>query len=159
MGSPLLLSRGDNMEVWLYKNIHDPNKLRKEPVTIKSKIPCIIKDDTELMNPEIIVDASPEVLASNYLWLGEPFNRYYFITNKTPSQTRIYIKCHVDVLMSFQSAIEGLDVIAERASSNYDLFQIDSELPIENFSDIATKEFPTGFGNDQFLIATTGKNV
>ena len=143
--------------LYLYKNVDDPKKLHKSPIEIKSDVPFIFKYDTDMMNPDIIVNASPEVRASNYLWLGEPFNRYYFITEKTVSQTRIYIKCHVDVLYTFRKNIDNLELIAERASSNYDLFQIDSELPIENFNDVVTVPFPSGFGNDQFILATTGK--
>lgn len=143
--------------LYLYKNVDDPNKLHKSPIEIKSDVPFTFKDNTDMMNPEIIVNASPEVRASNYLWLGEPFNRYYFITEKTVSQTRIYIKCHVDVLYTYRKNIDNLELIAERASSNYDLFQIDSELPIENFNDVVTVPFPSGFGNDQFILATTGK--
>ena len=145
------------MNAWLYNNNSDQNKLRKNLKTLDSSCPCTFKDDTNMMNPELIFNSTPQVLDCNYIWLGEPFNRYYFVTEKTASQGRVYIKCHVDVLMSFQTDIENLEVIAERASSNYDLLQIDAELPVENFNDVATKYFPTGFGNEAFLIATTGK--
>ena len=107
--------------------------------------------------PELIFNSAPEVLDANYLWLGEPFNRYYFITNKTVSQGKMYVKCDVDVLMSFKTDIEALQVIAERSSSNYNIMQIDSQIPIENFNDVATKEFNTGFGNESFILAVTGK--
>ena len=145
------------MNAWLYNNNSDQNKLRKTLYTMDSECPCTFKDDTDMMNPELIFNAKPQVLDCNYLWLGEPFNRYYFVTEKTVSQGKVYIKCHVDVLMSFKADIENLEVIAERSSSNYDLMQIDPELPIENFNNIATKEFPNAFGNESFIIATTGK--
>lgn len=145
------------MNAWLYNNNSDPNKLGKTLKTLDSQCPCTFKEDTDMMNPELIFNSMPQVLDCNYIWLGEPFNRYYFVTEKTASQGRVYVKCHVDVLMSFKEDIENLDVIAERASSNYDLLQIDPELPVENFNDVATKYFPTGFGNESFLIATSGK--
>ena len=145
------------MNAKLYNNNSDPNKLRKTLYTMDSELPCTFKDDTDLMNPELIFNSKPQVLDCNYLWLGAPFNRYYFVTEKTVSQGKVYVKCHVDVLMSFKSDIENLEVIAERSSSNYDLMQIDPELPIENYNNIATKEFPTAFGNESFIIATTGK--
>ena len=145
------------MNAWLYNNNSDPNKLGKALKTLDSQCPCTFKDDTDMMNPKLIFNSMPQVLDCNYIWLGEPFNRYYFVTEKTASQGRVYVKCHVDVLMSFKEDIENLEVIAERASSNYDLLQIDPELPAENFNDVATKYFPTGFGNESFVLATTGK--
>lgn len=145
------------MNAWLYNNNSDHNKLGKDLRTLSSSFPCTFKDDTDAMNPELIFNSAPEVLDANYLWLGEPFNRYYFVTSKVASQGKMYIKCHVDVLMSFKSDIENLQVIAERASSNYDILQIDGQLPKENFNDVATKEFTTGFGNESFVLAVTGK--
>lgn len=145
------------MDAWLYNNNSDANKLGKDLRVLTKTFPCTFKEDTTMEQPELIFNSAPEVLDANYLWLGEPFNRYYFITNKTASQGKMYIKCDVDVLMSFKGDIENLQVIAERSSSNYDIMQIDSQLPIENFNDIATKEFNTGFGNESFILAVTGK--
>lgn len=145
------------MDAWLYNNNSDVNKLGKDLRTLSSSFPCTFKEDTTMEQPELIFNSAPEVKDANYLWLGEPFNRYYFITNKTASQGKMYVKCDVDVLMSFADEIKGLQVIAERSSSNYNIMQIDSQIPIENFNDVATKEFNTGFGNESFILAVTGK--
>lgn len=145
------------MDAWLYNNNSDVNKLDKDLRTLSSSFPCTFKDDTTMEQPELIFNSAPEVLDANYLWLGEPFNRYYFITNKTVSQGKMYVKCDVDVLMSFKTDIRALQVIAERSSSNYNIMQIDSQIPIENFNDVATKEFNTGFSNESFILAVTGK--
>lgn len=146
------------MNAILYSNKSDKNVLNKDLFKLEDgEIPCTFKDDTEMVNPTLIFTPMPSVNKCDYIWLGEPYNRYYYVTNRFVSQGRIYIDCHVDVLMSFKNDINRVQAIAERASSNFDIYQIDTKMPVENFHDITTKYFPSGFGDDEWIIAVTGK--
>ena len=143
----------------LYFNISDNNVLNKNIKVLEGgeDVPCKFKDDTDMVNPTLIFTPTPAVNKCDYIKVGEPFNRYYFVTNRTLSQGRVYIDCHVDVLMSFKDDIDRMQVIAERTSNNFDLYQIDTQIPIENYHDITTINFPSGFGDDQWILAVTGK--
>lgn len=146
------------MKAILYSNKSDKNVLNKDLFKLEGgEVPCSFKDDTEMVNPTLIFTPSPAVNTCDYIQLGAPYDRYYFVTNRVVSQGRVYVDCHVDVLMSFKTEINRVQVIAERASSNFDIYQIDTQMPMENFHDITTVNFPHGFGDDQWILAVTGK--
>lgn len=146
------------MNAILYSNKTDGNVLNKDTFKLEDgEIPCTFKDDTEMVDPTLIFTPSPAVNKCDYIWVGEPYNRYYFVKNRELSAGRVYVTCHVDVLMSFKESINNIEVIASRSSSKFDIYQIDTKMPVENFHDITTVEFPTGFGSDEWILAVTGK--
>ena len=146
------------MNAILYSNKSDKNVLNKDTFQLEDgEVSCTFKDDTEMVDPTLIFTPSPAVNKCDYIKVGEPYNRYYFVKNRELSAGRVYINCHVDVLMSFKESINNIEVIASRSSSKFDIYQIDTKMPVENFHDITTVEFPTGFGSDEWILAVTGK--
>lgn len=144
------------MNITIYNQGSDINKLTKALGT-GVLVQGTIKDESSIVNPEIVFSrAITEHF--NYLYIPA-FDRYYFVTDKTVEHQRTIINCHVDVLMSFNAEIKALNVIAERASNNYNLYQVDNELSLLNYKVISTKSFTNGFNNKEgssYLLATAG---
>lgn len=144
------------MEVYLYNQSSDKNVLNKT-LGSGTSINGTIKDESNLVNPEIILSRNV-TSAFNYLYIPA-FNRYYYVTDKILEHQRTIIQCHVDVLMSFKSSIKNCTIIAERSSSNFNMYQVDNEMGSLNYKILATKSFPNGFNNQSgsaYLLATNG---
>lgn len=152
------------MNIKTYWNYDDNNKLNKSPVAVESSVPCILKDNTELINPTLFLtyrmDSSTPPAPANFNYFYMPdFGRYYFVTSRTYSQQYLVIKGHVDPLYSFASAISDCKVVANRSSSRFDLFLNDPDLLVRADSYVNTKAFPFGFtaeGSEEFILAVTG---
>lgn len=142
------------MTITTYYNESEEHVLDKSLTTINSNISVELKDDTNVMNPTLITSRALSH-KFNYVYISE-FNRYYFVKNITYSQQRFYIECAVDVLMSFNSDIKQLNVIANRSSSYYNVYQTDNSIPFENRKIISTKLFPSGFSGMSLILAVNG---
>lgn len=144
-----------SVSITLYINESDQNTLNKT-ITPLNNIPvsAVFKDDTELINPTIIL--SPSVPQGfNYVYIQE-LHRYYYVVSRAYAQQRYYITLAVDPLMSFKTDISNLTVIANRATHNFNLYQVDPEVAQLAYNVIATQKFPYGFGGQSFILAVTG---
>lgn len=144
-----------SVHITTYVNESDQNTLNKTLTLISiNPISAVLKDDTDLINPTLIL--SNNVLQDfNYVYIQE-FDRYYYVTTRAYAQQRYYVTLAVDVLMSHKDDIEDLTVIANRASHNFNLYQIDPEVPQLAYNVISTQKFPFGFGGQSFILAVTG---
>ena len=115
------------MYITTYVNASDEHVLDKSITKVHDNVNVILKDDTNLINPVIIVSGSLAP-SYNYVYLTD-FNRYYYVRDITYSQQRYYIALEVDVLMSFNAAIKSLEVIANRSSSRFNVYQPDNSIP------------------------------
>ena len=153
------------MDVKLYNVTDENNKLNK---TLKNEVSFTgtLKNETDIINPEIILRVSNEVITSvtnpimkkNYLYLPL-FQRYYFITDITVIQSElIRIKTHIDVLMSYNSGIKSMKGIVDRQENYYNLYMNDMELRKMSYSLIQHKAFPGHFngGDYNFFLITAG---
>ena len=155
MNCTLFYNKSDGR--YLYKNI--------SPITPKDaqseKIPIQLLEDTSLVDPTFIFSAPTNVMDANYLFV-EDLGRFYYITDKVFSKNKIYVKCHVDVLMSFAKEIDNTKVILERQEmeDKYNLYLNDTQMQIENPNDIRTIDFPVSFNEEsEFLLILAGDNV
>lgn len=155
------------MHVTLYYNKSDGRVLNKNitPITPRDaqtdQIPVQVLEDTSLVDPTFIFSAPTNVMDANYLF-ADDFGRYYYITDKVFSKNKIYVKCHVDVLMSFKSQIQQNKAILERTQEKgkYDLYLNDACLPIENRNAVRTIDFPHGFNEaSEFILVLAGDNT
>lgn len=142
------------MTITTYVNDSEEHVLDKTLTKINENISVILKDDTNVLNPTIITSGNISH-TFNYIYISD-FNRYYYVKNITYSQQRYYIECAVDVLMSFNSDIKSLNVIANRSSSYYNVYQTDSSIPFENRNVISTQPFSGGFNGQSMLLAVNG---
>lgn len=142
------------MTITTYVNDSEEHVLDKSITKVSENISVVLKDDTNMIMPTIITSNSISH-NFNYIYISE-FDRYYYVKNMTYSQQRYYIECAVDVLMSFNSDIKDLEVIANRSSSDYNVYQKDDSIPFENRSIISTQPFPSGFIGDTLILGVNG---
>lgn len=142
------------MQITTYRNASEEHVLDKQLTVVNSNISAMFKDDTNMVNPTIIISS----LISknfNYVYISDT-DRYYYVTDMTYSQQRTLVTLAVDVLMSFNSDIKDLEVIANRSSSYYNTYQKDDSIPFENRNIISTQPFASGFVGDTLILAVNG---
>lgn len=145
------------MTVTTYINASDYNTLDKDLTKVDDSVTVILKDDTDIIRPTLIFSGNMD-MDFNYVYIAE-LNRYYFVRSKSLAQQRYYVRCEVDVLMSYNSNIKDLEVIATRSSSCFNLYQNDTEVPQMNYNVIQTQRFSNGFGGESLILAVTGGGV
>lgn len=142
------------MTLNLYSVSDDNNKLNKTLGTATS-ITATVHEESNVINPTFIISGSYFDPDLNYCHASD-FGRYYYIEDITIEHQRIILKCHVDVLMSFATEIGGLTVIADRSSSKYNLYQRDTELPMEARNRITMSPFSGSFVGEGIVFIATG---
>lgn len=137
-----------------YANASEEHVLDKSLTKIEDQVDIEIKENSNIINPTIILSRERNI-NFNYVYMTA-YNRYYYVRNVTFSQQRYYIDLEVDVLMSFNTNIKKLDVIANRSSSRFNVYQSDSAIPFLQKNIIATQKFPMGFNAQSLILAVNG---
>lgn len=115
------------------------------------------KEDTSIIDPTFILRTQSKVLEGNYIYVPN-LNRYYFINNYTLSHERIYIECHVDVLMSFKKEIKNENIIVKRNEKLFNMYLDDNQYKVQNRTAVRTVVFPSGFTGHNIVLGVVGKN-
>ena len=108
-------------------------------------------ESSEKYSHVVYTKAISDLCSCNYVYIKE-FNRYYFIEDISIFRTNLWrIKCHVDVLTSYQNEILEQYLFISRSSSA-DSTQYEDNLAIYSpINNIDEKELPTGsFVNTKF---------
>lgn len=143
-----------------YNNRSDNTVLNKSIVQLFSVIGDF-KITTDIVHPTINISAHSSVDFSNcnYLFITQ-FNRYYFIKSKSiDTFGNIMIDCECDVLMSHKNSIKSLEVIAKRSSSDFNMYQYDSEIPMYENQVVATQKFPYGFSGQIMILSVNNGGI
>ena len=110
------------LTAYLYNCGDDPRVLNKtlgEGLTVSQIRPT---ESCDLLNPIFILDYNSSYTSCNYVKVGTPFNRSYFITDmKVNIGQKITISCTVDVLQTYKTDIENLNVNVVRNETPGDL--------------------------------------
>lgn len=126
-----------------------PHLSRKLEQVSQGEIPNTVIEKMNLTDPVITVkndEFISEFGAANYLWLGAPFNRYYFMNSPEAGEDGITrIPCHVDVLYTYKNIIANSSCIAKRSSSNYNIAFPDSMVQYEKGYHYTFSRFPYTF--------------
>lgn len=110
------------MTVTLYNNSSDPRVLHKALTKLGSDLSVQITDNCSVENPVFRLALSDDKINANYLYVNK-WKKFYYITSRDILNGKeIILNCHIDVLMSFQNAIEKTNIICERSSSNVNKF-------------------------------------
>lgn len=144
-------------DIILYTNTSPRNYLNKA-ITELSTISGVLKEETSIVNPTIIIEYAGIPEEANYLYIAE-FGRYYYIEDTTSVKNGIIeITCASDPLMSFNSSIKNCSGIIRRAqsASHYNMLLDDGSFRTYANPYIRTVEFPNGFTNATFLLAVAG---
>ena len=110
------------MNVTLCNNSSERNEINKTISNGETFI-CTLRSETSVSDPAILLEYNGNLSGYNYCYIPD-FDRYYYITDITSVRNNLWmVKCHVDVLMSFKSAILSSVAILEESSvtgiSNY----------------------------------------
>ena len=141
----------------LYTNTSPRNYLNKTLTTI-STVSGVLKDETSIVNPTIIIEYSGIPEEANYLYIAE-FGRYYYIEDISSVRNGIIeIICSSDPLMSFNTDIKNCSGIIRRtqSASHYNMLIDDGSFRTYANPYIRTVKFPNGFTNATFLLAVAG---
>lgn len=114
------------------------------------------KDDTEYIAPTLVLAPGFSITTENYFIIN---GRNYFVTNVTYSQQNIQVKLDLDDLETFKGQILNQHAVIGRSYNNFNIYQVDNDMPMRNDSDITVKMFPNGFTDESWLLVTTGGSV
>lgn len=144
-----------SFNILLQKNNSPMNKIAKSLTTI-STISGNLRNESELVNPTIIIQDSGTIKSCNYLTIKE-FNRSYFITSIKSIRTNVYeIEAHCDVLSSFASEILNNNAIVLRQENNFNLLLNDNVFKCKQNSRVQYKAFPSQLGNFNYILTVAG---
>lgn len=154
-----------SIEVKLYKNTKPKNHTSRQLTAVAVfNLPETVIEKFDLLDPVIVVKNSDYMSiangGSNYMYLGTPFNRYYFMGTATAGDDGMTrIPCHVDVMYTYRSEIMNADVIARRSSSNYDIGLQDDMVQYKKGYVYNFSKFPYTFHpeNGQYILQLGGR--
>lgn len=135
------------MEINLYENTSE-NYVVSKNITIKESMQnCILKDNTSVENPVILVRANANISGYNYMYIPD-FHRYYYIEEIVSVQNGLWeLHGHVDVLQTYGNYIKGLTATCKRQENLFNMYLDDPEFKTYNKSTVVTKLFSGGTGN------------
>ena len=144
------------MTITAYNNHSDSreiNKVLTDEMTISN---CILKDDTEVVNPTLIFAGGSKLPDTvNYIYIPV-FNRYYFVTNKITENQRVLINLHTDVLESRKATLLNNYAILDRSTNHFNTYQVDGDIPMLNYSEITKTRCPIGFSSESLILTVAG---
>lgn len=120
-----------------------------------------LRNETNVVNPTILVEANVSTLAGcNYMSIPA-FHRQYFITDiRSISDDLCEVSGHCDVLSTYKSGIRSNIAVVSRSATegNWNLFLNDPMMKVTNKSNIITKTGFKSFPKNQFslMIITLG---
>ena len=139
----------------MYTNESERDDINKK-LTYVADLTGYFKDDTQLINPTLILSTSFAISTENYFII----NGYnYFVNNVTFSQGRQYVDLEIDDLETFKTAILNQYAVLGRSYNHFNIYQVDTDMPMRNDSDITVQMFPNGFTEESWLLTTTGGSV
>jgi len=115
-----------------------------------------IKDQCDLIDPVIYLNASTSIINCNYM---QAFDRYYFIREKTLIKGDLYaIHAHEDVLYTYNSQIRTQEGVIARQENKYNLYLDDEKYKVTGQVIERTLKFSKTplTKNLQYVLLTTG---
>lgn len=115
-----------------------------------------LKNNTSVVNPVIEIHSNV-ALTGNYMHIPA-FNRYYFVTDIVSIRTGLWnVTGHVDVLMSWKTAIRQQRAAIARNENSYNLYLNDDKFQVTANPRIQQLAFPSGpwnSGESRILVIT-----
>lgn len=138
-------------------NSSENNRLDKTTSTVLS-LSGTLKEGTSIVNPVILVEASPATLAvCNYAVISVFNNRRYFITDVQSYRnalTEVHMKC--DVLSTYASQIRNCEALIYKQENIWNLYLDDGTFKAYQNPMLGGYEFPNGFNTLQYILSVAG---
>lgn len=120
----------------VYNCSDDPRKAVKTLPAGEPVASIVPTESCDILNPTFILDYKVAYTTCNYIIVGSPFNRRYFITDmKIDIGKKIVISCAVDVLSTYWADIKGNEVNVVRQENLKEPYLPDPEY--KTFTDFA----------------------
>lgn len=146
------------MQIILYKNNSEPERFTKS-ISGSLTLSGTVRGETNVINPEILIEGSPEDFPSDYNYAYIPeFERYYFINEVTAFRNNVTVLfMHVDVLMSFKEDILSNSAIVDKQALAGNIYLNDGSWMHESREFYTIKSFQNGFNDDgEYILITAG---
>lgn len=165
------------MRFWLYQLLGDKRYLDKTEYLNalynegeqNDYFDGVIIDDTSVIEPTFKFSRHKYWKRCNYLFCQDTL-RYYYVTDVTLSQGYVYVKCHVDVLMTFRNTLKERNIILKRTGNSavkkklYNRYLQDEKykayaMPkVLNYNFNAPAHNPFNMKVQEFVLCVVGKN-
>lgn len=140
---------------------NDPRVVDKTFTKVKD-VTCSVTGEISILSPVLLVAYDADLLGCNYFYWPLT-NRYYFIDSISgvPGE-RLIIGGKVDVLKSFATQIQNLNVVVDRAKSNRSKWLNDGSYPMETSTQVQNYEFSstpfttTDVSSGNYLLTVIG---
>lgn len=138
----------------IYYNSSENNKLDKD-LSLVLSTSVMFKENTDLIDPYIILDTSDDLTGCNYMKLHD---KYYYIQSVECLPGNMYgIKGHVDVLMTYRDQIRNQTALVSRNLNAYNRFLKDERIQLNAYEQVKTLKFSSGFSKTmQYYLVTIG---
>lgn len=150
-----------SLTIKFYVNSSDPRKADKSLTEIQgmSDNDFLLKEDTSVQNPVILVEASSFDASANYCYIAN-FGRYYYIQDKKIVPGGLFeIACHCDPLTTaFKSGQLGnCSGIVFRQQKKHNLYIDDGFFRVTNKPKIQTHPFSQQLSDWSFSFILAGQ--
>lgn len=143
------------MFVNFYTSVDDHRKVNKTLTPVNSA-DVVLKNDTSMLNPTIILKKESYDFNANYFYVGE-FGRFYFVNDvKALTGQMVAVSGEIDVLMSFSSAINNLSTMIDRQENLTNGYIVDRELPVRVDKSVTINKFSGKFSDTNYNYLTVG---
>lgn len=145
------------MNIKLYKNFSEPNRVNKELELIKD-MTGQLKEESNVINPIITIQAD-NPSHCNYCYIKE-FSRYYFIRDIKSVRNKIWqLQLQVDPLYTYRDQILQMSAVIDKQQGtdfSTELYN-DGSFRTREDNFIETWNFENGFNdNGTFILMTAG---
>lgn len=142
------------MTINLFTNTSPSNYVDKAITPVVS-LEGTLREPTSIIDPIIVIQRDSPV-GFNYAYIPD-FNRYYFVKEVVSvNNSLISVAMHIDVLMTFKTAIRGMDAIIKRQENKWNLYLDDGIFKSYQNSKHKYLRFPNGFNEFSFILALAG---
>ena len=142
------------MDIIFYKNkspLNNVSRVLSDAVTKSG----FLREGSDILSPDVTLEYNSTFLTYNYAYIAD-YGRYYYY-NGAPSIEGKTMVVHLkaDSLYNYLSEVLAADCIAERSSSNYNMFLKDSAL----LGEVGYKYFSRSFTGGASFTPERGKYI
>lgn len=144
------------MNITLYSTSSDPRVVSKALSGATTLSGCIMRRETDVINPQFEIETASAPTAYNYLYCDYT-GRYYFIREIAMVRNGLFrLSCHVDVLMTYGGAIRSKNATITRNEYTKNGYIPDERYKSLAYEEIVTKQFPNEMNQDSIILLTVG---
>lgn len=141
-----------SFSIQFQSNSSPSNQLDKSLSTLFT-LTGTLRNESNIVNPTILVEYDG-FIGANYFTISE-FNRSYFITDIRSIRNKLWeVSGHVDVISSFKADLRRNTFVVLRQQNDWNLYLDDGIFKAQQNPMLQTKEFPNGFTDYEYVLAT-----